>query len=111
MTNINSILKQMSAFERLELDIDLRLTDLWNCADEHEGAWTLELVATYIRAAYGKGYVDSLAESERGKLCLDHGFSVPEPAAPVRHLTLVPSPAGPLARRGIVASTPRVAAA
>jgi hypothetical protein len=102
------------AFERLELDIDLRLTDLWRCADEHDGPWTIELVASYIRAAYGKGYCDSLAEPTRGALCIEHGFDIPEPpppANPKRHLTLVPTPAGPLARRGITASTPRAAAA
>jgi hypothetical protein len=102
------------AFERLELDIDLRLADLWRCADEHDGPWTIELLASYIRAAYGKGYCDSLGEAERGALCIEHGFDIPEPPPPAakRHLTLVPAPAaGPLARRGITASTPRAAAA
>jgi hypothetical protein len=110
--HIDSVNETTGAFERLELDIDLRLADLWRCADEHEGAWTLDLVATYIRAAYGKGYCDALGEPERGTLCIDHGFSIPEPPPPARHLTLVPdpAPAGPLARRGITAPAPRQAA-
>ena len=39
----------------LELDIDLRLTDLWREAVD-VSEWSLEVVAAFIRAAYGKGY-------------------------------------------------------
>jgi hypothetical protein len=70
---------RMDAFELLELDIDLRLADLWRCADEQQRDWTLELVAVYMRAAYGKGYCDALAETERGQLCSEHGYGIPQP--------------------------------
>jgi hypothetical protein len=60
----------------LELDIDLRLTDLWReAADVTE--WNLEVVAAFMRAAYGKGYCDALTEDAPGSLCHDHGYRVP----------------------------------
>jgi hypothetical protein len=31
-----------------------------------------------MRAAYGKGYCDSLTEDSPGALCLDHGYRVPD---------------------------------
>ena len=61
----------------LELDIDLRLTDLWREAAGIE-EWSLEVVAAFMRAAYGKGYCDALTEELPGSLCADHGYRVPE---------------------------------
>ncbi len=66
----------------LELDIDLRLADLWREASE-VAEWNLEVVAAFMRAAYGKGYCDALTEDAPGSLCHDHGYRVParrEPA-------------------------------
>jgi hypothetical protein len=64
----------------LELDIDLRLSDLWReAADVSE--WSLEVVAAFIRAAYGKGYCDALTEAEPGSLCVEHGYRLPERVA------------------------------
>ena len=60
----------------LELDIDLRLTDLWReAADVTE--WNLEVVSAFMRAAYGKGYCDALTEDSPGSLCEDHGYRIP----------------------------------
>ena len=74
-----------SRIDLLELDIDLRLADLWREASEI-GDWNLEVVAAFIRAAYGKGYCDALTEDAPGSLCQDHGYRVPSRrAAPVRH--------------------------
>jgi hypothetical protein len=68
--------KHPSRIELLELDIDLRLTDLWReAADISE--WNLDVVAAFMRAAYGKGYCDALTEDARGSLCVDHGYRVP----------------------------------
>ena len=50
-----------SRIDLLELDIDLRLTDLWREAGE-VAEWNLEVVAAFMRAAYGKGYCDALTE-------------------------------------------------
>jgi hypothetical protein len=74
--------KHPSRIELLELDIDLRLTDLWAEAAEI-GDWSLEVVAALMRAAYGKGYCDALTEDDPGSLCRDHGYVVP-PERPAR---------------------------
>jgi hypothetical protein len=65
-----------SRIDLLELDIDLRLADLWR---EAAGIteWSLDVVAAFMRAAYGKGYCDALTEDSPGSLCADHGYRVP----------------------------------
>jgi hypothetical protein len=65
-----------SRIDLLELDIDLRLTDLWREAGEIS-EWNLDVVAAFMRAAYGKGYCDALTEDSPGSLCHDHGYRVP----------------------------------
>jgi hypothetical protein len=75
------MLKGPSRIDLLELDIDLRLADLWREANEIE-EWNLEVVAAFMRAAYGKGYCDALTEDAPGSLCEEHGYRVPvRPAA------------------------------
>ena len=65
----------------LELDIDVRLADLWREAVDVTD-WNIEVVAAFIRAAYGKGYCDALVEESPGALCVEHGYRIPErPAA------------------------------
>ena len=39
--------------------------------------WSLEVVAAFIRAAYGKGYCDALTEESPGELCVEHGYRMP----------------------------------
>ena len=75
-----------SRIDLLELDIDLRLTDLWREAAEIED-WSIEVVAAFMRAAYGKGYCDALTEDAPGSLYLDHGYRVParRPAPTTEH--------------------------
>lgn len=65
-----------SRIDLLELDIDLRLADLWREATEVP-EWNLEVMAAFMRAAYGKGYCDALTEDAPGSLCHDHGYRVP----------------------------------
>ena len=60
----------------LELDIDLRLADLWREAATID-EWSLEVVAAFMRAAYGKGYCDAFTEDSPGSLCHDHGYEIP----------------------------------
>ena len=69
--------KRPSRIDLLELDIDLRLSDLWREAATIS-EWNLEVVAAFMRAAYGKGYCDSLTEDTPGSLCSEHGYRVPE---------------------------------
>ncbi|MET0202017.1 MAG: hypothetical protein ABW227_02865 [Gaiellaceae bacterium] len=74
--------KRPSRIDLLELDIDLRLADLWREAADI-GEWNLEVVAAFMRAAYGKGYCDALTEDTPGSLCEEHGYRIPgrrEPA-------------------------------
>jgi hypothetical protein len=74
------MLKQPSRIDLLELDIDLRLADLWREAAEIED-WSIDVVAAFMRAAYGKGYCDALTEDSPGTLCEEHGYRVPSRGA------------------------------
>ena len=65
-----------SRIDLLELDIDVRLVDLWREA-AGISEWSLEVVAAFMRAAYGKGYCDALTEDNPGSLCEEHGYRVP----------------------------------
>jgi hypothetical protein len=67
-----------TAKELLELDIDLRLFNLCLNLLEAE-ALSAEVVLSYIRAAYGMGYLDALKEPAdmRGELCTKHGYALP----------------------------------
>jgi hypothetical protein len=71
-----SMAKNPSRIDLLELDIDLRLADLWREAAEIS-EWNIEVVAAFMRAAYGKGYCDALTEDAPGSLCHDHGYRIP----------------------------------
>jgi hypothetical protein len=68
--------KRPSRVDLLELDIDLRLADLWRELSEIS-EWNMEIAAAFMRAAYGKGYCDALTEDDAGSLCLDHGYRLP----------------------------------
>jgi hypothetical protein len=60
----------------LELDIDIRLADLWQEVGRVE-VWNIDLVSSFIRAAYGKGYCDAFLEKEDGSLYVDNGYRLP----------------------------------
>jgi len=72
----NLVARRPTRIELLELDIDLRLADLWQEAAEVDN-WSLDVVAAFLRAAYGKGYCEALTEDSPGSLCADHGYRVP----------------------------------
>ena len=69
--------RRPSRIDLLELDIDVRLADLWREANDIS-EWSLEVVGAFMRAAYGKGYCDALTEDAHGQLCVEHGYRVPE---------------------------------
>jgi hypothetical protein len=77
------MLKHPSRLDLLELDIDLRLTDLWRESME-VSEWNLEVVAAFLRAAYGKGYCDALTEDAPGSLCHEHGYRIPDRGSATR---------------------------
>lgn len=67
--------------DELAADIDLRLMWLWQTISatlESDEVVTLAEIASWVRVAYGQGYVDALSEP-RGKLCIDHGYRIPTP--------------------------------
>ena len=68
--------KTPTRIDLLELDIDLRLADLWREAADVQD-WNLDVVAAFMRAAYGKGYCDALTEESPGSLCEEHGYRIP----------------------------------
>ena len=72
--------RRLENLQRLELDVDTRLLDLWAEVDLVE-EWNLEVVGHFLRAAYGAGYTQALTEVERGKLCRDHGYLTPRRGA------------------------------
>lgn len=63
--------------ELLELDLDVRMNDLWRKLESLPRPYSLESVAALMRAAYGKGYSDSFEEGLQGTLFTDHGYPVP----------------------------------
>lgn len=66
--------------ELLELEIDIRLADLWRTASELDvDARTQSLLLAFARAAYGRGYDDAVREP-RGELMRAFGYPVPERA-------------------------------
>ena len=75
-STVHGMAKSPSRIDLLELDIDLRLADLWREAADI-GEWNLEVVAAFMRAAYGKGYCDALTEDNPGSLCEEHGYRIP----------------------------------
>jgi hypothetical protein len=80
---LESVSKSPTRIDLLELDIDLRLSDLWREAVDVSD-WSLEVVAAFIRAAYGKGYCDALTEESPGALCVEHGYRMPDRRVPER---------------------------
>lgn len=66
-----------SKTDLLHLDLDLRIgVETW-VAFWLAGRTGSTRAATILRLVYGKGYTDALTENRRGKLCRDHGISVP----------------------------------
>ena len=92
---------QPSRIDLLELDIDLRLADLWReAADVTE--WNLEVVSAFMRAAYGKGYCDAFTEDNPGSLCHDHGYEIPgSPAFSPRRLAACSAALRPMRGRAV----------
>jgi hypothetical protein len=66
----------ISGMQRLELDVDLRLTQIWEQAAKVD-EWTLERVAVFMRACYGRGYGDAHTEEIAAQLYRDNEMPVP----------------------------------
>jgi hypothetical protein len=68
--------------DTLAMTIDVRLAELWaELFELRSEQLDMELLGWFLRAAYGQGYTDALRETQRGQLCLDLGYAVPDTAA------------------------------
>jgi hypothetical protein len=74
------MIQELSKVENLETAIDLRMIHLISGASEIEDCdgWDWEAILSYLRCAYTNGYYDALAEKQRGELCLETGYRVPQ---------------------------------
>jgi hypothetical protein len=75
------------ALDKIGLEVDMRLTDVWSMLFERGEELDTEFLGWLLRLAYVTGYWDALSEGERGTLCRQLGYPVPErrrdPAAAV----------------------------
>jgi hypothetical protein len=70
--------------DKVGLEVDIRLTDVWSMLFEWgTEALDVEFAGWLLRMAYVTGYYDSLREpaEQRGELCHALGYPVPEAAA------------------------------
>lgn len=76
-------MSQPTRTDLLCLDIDLRMADLWADLDTFPEELNRMQTAAFMRAAFGRGYLEALRESEerRGELCRTHGYRIPGRAA------------------------------
>lgn len=68
--------REPERLELLKLEVDTRLADLWTHL--HDGELTVELVASLMRASYGRGYVDAMQDPNPGRWIREHGYSTPK---------------------------------
>ncbi len=66
--------------DRLVLELDPRLADVWSCLFRLgiEGTELLEQIGWFLRMAYLQGYEDGLTEPRRGALLANLGLDVPD---------------------------------
>ena len=75
--------KRPSRIDLLELDIDLRIADLWREAAEID-EWNIEVVAAFMRAAYGKGYCDASRRTRPAACARSTAIECPCAGRPLR---------------------------
>ena len=68
----------IEALDKIGLEVDMRLTDVWSMLFERGGELDTEFLGWLLRLAYVTGYWDALSEGERGTLCRQLGYPVPE---------------------------------
>ena len=66
------------ALDKIGLEVDMRLTDVWSMLFERGEDLDSEFLGWLLRLAYVTGYWDALSEGERGTLCRQLGYPVPE---------------------------------
>lgn len=69
--------REPERIELVEADIDVRLADAFSDAFAIRD-WDFDLVAAYMRLAYGRGYTDRIKDMRAGtNLLTAHGFAAP----------------------------------
>lgn len=66
------------ALDRIGLEVDMRLTDVWSMLFEKGEDIDMEFLGWLLRLAYVTGYWDALSEDDRGSLCKQLGYPIPE---------------------------------
>lgn len=72
-----------AALDRIGLEVDMRLTDVWSMLFERGDDLDTEFIGWLLRLAYVTGYWDALSEEERGSLCHELGYPVPNRVRPL----------------------------
>jgi hypothetical protein len=78
MTERASLAIDTDALDKIGLEVDMRLTDVWSMLFERGEDLDTEFLGWLLRLAYVTGYWDALSEGERGGLCRQLGYPVPE---------------------------------
>lgn len=80
------------ALDRIGLEVDMRLTDVWSMLFERGEELDTEFLGWLLRLAYVTGYWDALSEGDRGSLCRQLGYPIPERrTAPAESCAAAPS--------------------
>lgn len=67
------------ALDRIGLEVDMRLTDVWAMLFEQgDTPPDTDFLGWLLRLSYVTGYWDALSESDRGELCGQLGYPIPE---------------------------------
>lgn len=66
------------ALDRIGMEVDMRLTDVWSMLFERGDELDTEFLGWLFRLAYVTGYWDALSETDRGSLCQELGYPIPE---------------------------------
>lgn len=73
-----SIVLDAEDLDRIGLEVDMRLTDVWSILFERgEAQLDSEFLGWLLRLAYVTGYWDSLSEDDPGSLCRTLGYPIP----------------------------------
>lgn len=66
-----------SALDRIGLEVDMRLTDVWSMLFERGDDVDTDFLGWLLRLAYVTGYWDALTEPQRGQLARQLGYPIP----------------------------------
>ena len=77
-----SLLLDPESLDRISLEVDMRLTDIWTMLFERGDDLDAEFVGWLLRLAYVTGYWEALGEPDEGSLCRALGYPQPQRSTP-----------------------------